>query len=200
MRNLFAAAIVLAAGSIAAADITHSLVPVDNSAVWGDDGLSSDYYTFDLVVTMSNTDDWTSTFADAVLTGPGSVFYQHALGGDVPNPAFWPTFPALEYDSFWSAPNFGTPGFAGAVVVTDTEMSATWFDTEVNEDISFTAARYTIFIPDPSVGVVGTISGTSTARNTGGDLIPFSFDIAVPAPSTAALLGLGGLVGVRRRR
>ena len=52
MRNLFAAAIVLAAGSIAAADISHYLMLVDNTGGAGDTlaPITADHYTFDLMV------------------------------------------------------------------------------------------------------------------------------------------------------
>ena len=198
MRKLLAAAIVLAAGTAASADINHSLVQVDNGGI-----LRAGYYACDLVITMSGADDWTSSAADATLVAPGATFYDHpSLDADGPQTAFWGVFPDLEYDSFYSGPGFVAPGFAGATVNDPTFKSATWFDTAVDEDVSFTAARYTIFSPDadPATDLLGTLSGASTTRNGGGNLNQFSFDIGVPAPGTAAIFGLAGLAGLRRRR
>jgi hypothetical protein len=205
MRNLFAAAIVLTAGSIAAAGVSHSIMAVDNMSGYGDTQAptSADHYTFDLMITVTGGDDWTSSAADVVLTS--GTFFQHPFGGDAePNSALFGSFPALEYDSFFASPaalfDGANPGFASGPDWTDTTVSATWFDTPDDGDGTFTIARFTILAPTvPGDGVLGSIVGSSTAKLTGGDLIAFNLPIAVPAPGSAMLLGLAGLA-IRRRR
>ncbi|MFG0252731.1 MAG: hypothetical protein ACF8NJ_07665 [Phycisphaerales bacterium JB038] len=205
MRNLFAAAIVLAAGSIAAADVSHYLMAVDNTGGYGDAQLptTADHYTWDLMINVSGGDDWTSSAADVVLTA--GTFYQHPFGGDTePNSALFASFPGLEYDTFFASPpalfDNVNPGFASGPDWTDTTVSATWFDTPDDGDGVYTIARFTIYAPSvPGNGIVGNITGSSTAKLTGGDLLPFDLNFVVPAPGTAALLGLAGLA-VRRRR
>ncbi len=201
MRNLFAAAIVLAAGSIASASVSHYLLPVDNTSGYVDSQAptSADHYTFDLMISVTGGDDWTSSAVVGNLTA--GTFYQHPFGGDTePNSALFGSFPALAYDSFFAAPaalfDNINPGFASGPVWTDTTVTATWFDTPDTGDGDYTLARFTIYAPG---GPVGTLVGSSTAKLSGGDLIPFNLNIPIPAPGSAMLLGLAGLA-IRRRR
>ncbi|MCK4872887.1 MAG: hypothetical protein KAS72_09195 [Phycisphaerales bacterium] len=210
-KSLFAAAIVLSAGAVANAGVIHSVVPVDNTAADAEvPGFSSNHYTFDLMVTVDADDDWTSISATATID---DVWFDHVMddtGGtgngltdNPPNPAFFPAFPALEFDSFYAAGLWNAPGYATSPTTVGGVKDATWFDTNVNEGGTYTLARFTI-IADPGLPggtILGSLAGFSTMRNTAGD--PWNYDlnfVVVPAPGSAAMLGLAGLVGLRRRR
>jgi hypothetical protein len=206
MRNLFAAAIVLAAGSVASADLMHYVELVDNSSGQGDtlSPITADHYTFDLKVDVTGGDDWTSSAVTGTLST--GTFYQHALGGNGdPSPALIGIYPGLAFDSFFDSPptlldGNGPGGFASGPTWTDSTVDATWFDVDDTGDGTYTIARFTVFAENlPGNGLVGTLVGTSTAKLTGGDLLPFDLDMIVPAPGSAMLLGLAGLA-IRRRR
>ncbi|HEB61262.1 MAG TPA: PEP-CTERM sorting domain-containing protein [Phycisphaeraceae bacterium] len=195
MSKIFAvAAVVFAAGAASAGIVSTTLVPVDNSAADAQiPGFSTTYDTYDLVIEVEAGDDWTSTSAEATTTG---LFYDDALGGDTAVPAFWPVFPALEFDSYYlnTEGPAGPLGFAGAVISDPSFKSATWFDTPPNGgDGVFAVARYTV-----DEGADLTIVGAHTTIDGGGTLYTYSVT-TVPAPGTLALLGLGGLA-IRRRR
>ena len=197
-KVLAAAALVFAAGTVYGEDeiltMTHFLMEVDNTSADADiPGFSGMYDTYDLMVEVTGGDDWSSTAAEATTD---MLFWDSTPDADGPQDAFWslPGFAPLEYDSFYSlTPNWGVPGFAGAVVNDPSFKAATWFDTPPNggEGI-FTLARYTV-----EEGGSLRVLGTSTSVLGGATLD--SFDLFIPAPSTAALLGLGGLLARRRR-
>ncbi|HEB61455.1 MAG TPA: hypothetical protein ENJ06_06490 [Phycisphaeraceae bacterium] len=153
--------------------IDHQVVEVPISAdAIADDPTLDGAKTFDLQVVITQDDDWTSTDTTATIDG---TIYQHPTFDDsIPQPAFWPTFPSLEFDSFFSARDFAAPGFASGPDVTNNSMSAIWFDTENTGNGTYTIARFTV-----TSGTLLSISGTSTARSTAGELHPFSFDVNV---------------------
>ena len=196
-KVLAAAALVFAAGTAYGEDeiltMTHFLMPVDNTS--GDleiPGFSDTYDTYDLMVEVTGGDDWTSTAAEAFTD---TMFWEHPTNNeDFPQSGFWGLREALEYDSFYSAtPNWEVPGFAGAVVNDPQFRSATWLATPPNGgNGTFTLARYTV-----EEGGFLEVVGTSTSAF--GGAILDSFSLFIPAPSTAALLGLGGLLARRRR-
>ncbi len=143
-------------------------VPITPEAIADDPSLEG-AKTFDLQVETIYGDDWTST--DGTVSVDGD-FYQHQFDGDVPQPPLWPAFPGLAFDSYFSAPEFTTPGFASGPDVTNNSMSAIWFDVPVHPDGLYTIGRYTV-----TSGTTLSMSGTTTAANTGGSLLPFAFEI-----------------------
>jgi hypothetical protein len=140
-KYLAAAALLLAAGA-ASADLSFSLVPVDNTNGDAEDPLfSTTWDTYDMVVTVTGDDDWTAAEALITVDAPATIFQHPFENADQspPNPAFFGAFPSLEFDSYFSAP--GGIGFASAAVVTPTSMEAAWFDTVDSGDGDFVLAR-----------------------------------------------------------
>jgi len=167
--------------------VEHSLAEVPITAdAKADDPTLEHAQTFDLVVTMPD-DDWTSSFATATIDG---IFYQHpTLDADVPQTVVWDIFPALEFDSFWSAPNFEAPSFVGnETIKEDNLLQALWFDTNVDVPGSYTIARYTM-----TAGTLLEVTGNTTLYSTGGYLWPFdvSADVNIPSGCVGDLDGDG---------
>ncbi len=153
-------------------------VAISQDAI-SDDPTLAGAKTFDLQAETLNGDDWTST--DAVASIDGTIYQHPNFDGNTPQGALWGTFPSLEFDSFFAAPGFTTPGFADGPNITNNSMSAIWFDVPNTGEGVFTIARYTV-----TAGTTLSITGTSTAANTGGDLVPFDFsvdvDLSPPCP------------------
>jgi hypothetical protein len=199
MSKIFAVAALVGAAGFASANMVD-LVQVDNTT-GNADSLHPNFdnegwFTYDLVVTVDDGDDWTSASMDALTDG---VFIQHSLGGNGdPSPALIGLYPALAFDSFFDSPptvldGNGPGGFAEGPIWTDSTVTATWFDVDDTGGGTFTLARLTFDSPDGFL----TVAGAMTYANTGGELFPY--EITVPAPASAALLGLAGLVSRRRR-
>jgi hypothetical protein len=151
--------------------IDHQLVevPISPDAIADDPALGS-AKTFDLQVIITEDDDWTATGATAVSDG---VIYQHPTAdGDVPQTTFWNVFPSLEHDTFWSARDFAAPGFAEGPFINISDWNASWFDTVDTGNGTYTIARITV-----TSGSTLTVSGDSTAKNSGGQLNPFEFTV-----------------------
>ncbi|HEB61085.1 MAG TPA: hypothetical protein ENJ06_04595 [Phycisphaeraceae bacterium] len=153
--------------------VQHQLVQVPiTQAAKDDDPTLEVAETIDLQIVINGGDDWTSTDATATVDG---TFYQHpTFDADIPQTGFWPAFPSLEFDSFFSARDFAAPGFAQGPDNTDNAISAIWFDTEDTGDGTYTIARYTV-----TSGTLFAVSGTTTARNTQGELLPFSLQMDI---------------------
>lgn len=157
----------VAVGAPPPPNIAHQLVevPITPAAVADNPALAGKK-CYDLRVTMSNGDDWTAT--EAVATVSGS-FYQDSSGADVPLPALWASNASLQFDSFWSAPNFAIPSFAVPPSVGPGALSATWFDTTDSPTGTYTLARYTVLS-----GQTLTVTGSSTTQQGFSTLFPFS--------------------------
>ncbi|MCK4871890.1 MAG: hypothetical protein KAS72_04105 [Phycisphaerales bacterium] len=160
-------------GSPPVPSIDHQLVEVPiSAAAIADDPALAHAQTFDLQVMMTDDDDWTST--DAVASIDGS-FYQHpTYDMDTPQPTWWAAHPSIEFDSFFSAYDFSMPSFAEMPSVTNDSMSAVWFDTENIGNGTYTVGRFTV-----TSGTMLSVTGTSTAHHTGGELHEFSLDVNV---------------------
>ncbi len=189
--------------------LQFDVVPVDNSAVQpGDDAVAPEFaggvthFTFDLLVIVTDDNDWTATQAEAALAEPALTFFEHPAGDDVtPRASMVDVFPALEFDSFYAStktnpanqPPLACPGYLYPTNEPQLRF-ATWFDVPpCGGDGAWTIARYTIVVPDgsatiPSVvaegggggaPILGTLTGVATSYNTLGDCNEFAFDLIV---------------------
>ncbi|MCK4872794.1 MAG: hypothetical protein KAS72_08730 [Phycisphaerales bacterium] len=153
--------------------IDHQLieVPITPEAI-ADDPVLDGARTFDLQVVMTEDDDWTSTSATIGIDG---TLYQHpTFDADTPQSGWWSLFPSLEFDSVFSARDFEAPAFVEGPTVTTDSMSAVWFDTLNTGNGTYTIGRFTV-----TTGTLLTVTGTSTAAHTFGELHPFSFEVQV---------------------
>lgn len=155
----------------------------------------------------------------------GAVF-NHPLGSDVRSPAFEniPGFTGIRYDTF-VAMGSDVPGptisFAGQVDLiadgaVDQSLRALWFTTDnavLDANGEMRILRITVSYPsgqDPfgPPNFLGTIAGGPLSSLQVGlpggvlvDLvIPNALSVTPPSPGGAALAGLAGLLGLRRRR
>jgi hypothetical protein len=213
MNRLVVPTAVLLGAAAAQATILHRLVPVDNS-----DGRPTDfdYYTWDLRFDVSPSDDWATAQIIATIEvdeiarvafnprqerlrppqvrGSPPPEWMNRYGNMVSTPQDWPN----TLDN--SKSTLGTV----AVSHSDSAMEATWFDTSMISDVSFTAFRLTLrqtaglpalTLEGTSGDVVARINGMYYGRGHWG--FPYAFTIyRIPEPGALALLGLGGLAGL----
>ena len=150
-----------------------------------------------------------------------SAFYQNAFGGATVasmNPAFFPVFPSLVYDSFVTiglttnvgnnlqgiGVDFGDmtagTGFegAGGAIWTD---NGTWFVTPDDAQAVEVDGRVLIgqFTVASGEGVSGTLNMQGSDADGTWEATGISFN-TVPAPGALALLGLAGISARRRRK
>ncbi len=149
------------------------------------------------------------------IAGTGTGFYQNAFGQATVagmNPAFFPIFPSLMYDSFVTiglSTSTGNAmldigidwtGFeAGGAVWTD---NGSWFATPDDSQVYEVGGSVLIgqFTVAAGEGVYGTINlQGKNADGSNWTAADVSFN-TVPAPGALALLGLAGLSARRRRK
>ncbi len=193
-HSVLAAVVLAGVPALALANITTSLVPNSGSTI------PAGYKSYDLKITSDT--DWTNQRLDLTLT-QGSI-YQDGFGGDTqPNPLFFSIAPSLQWDTFFTTPGgfpntagTGTaPGFAGTNTITSTTLGVSWFDSVTNAPGTYTVARLTL-----SDNAVGAYSGNGFDAQSGGTGTYFSGNINVPEPASLAVLGLGAVALMARKR
>jgi hypothetical protein len=194
MKYLATLLVLAVAVSVASADISVAVesapVPVA--------GMESYVYN-DVVVTTDS--DWMRAVLVVIPDDPAKV-YQDAFGGITsPLPAFFPTFPALEYDTYVSNGVVGEPvsvlaaASVGRTVLeftTDTdpshaELAVEYYTVDIDDTGELSLARVTL---------ANTTSGTwfflATASPAGGPMVvaegPIVEGEMVPEPMTLSLL------------
>lgn len=192
MRKFVVVGILLALAASAQAAAITSFVKVADVNIGG-----VDYTVWDIKVNAST--DWTNSRLEVDLAA-GSM-YNDPVGTDAqPLSAFFTVFPTLEWDTYVTTPagEAASPGFAEAAL-TPTQIRVSWFDSAPGGDGESTVARVTL-----SADANGALAGKSYDVDTQGVGTPFAMDIVngqiIPEPATLALLVLGGLAAVVRRR
>ncbi|MFO0837616.1 MAG: PEP-CTERM sorting domain-containing protein [Phycisphaerae bacterium] len=228
LKKFLASVAVLSLAAMAQATITTALIPVFGNAPVTHvpnpvSGVAADlipqgfnindgtYYSFDLMVTVDPGDDWTqsSTSGTGGAHMAGGSFFDHPLnlgtssGDNPPSAGLLPLVPSLGYDSYYQSTDSTTPSYAGSLNNTASDRTATWFSTPPNAGPgTWRVARFTVKVDPSNIGpnTILRVRGVHTTRVGSGTLFPFDVAAAVPEPSTLALVALGGLFGLIRRR
>ena len=204
MRTLTVLILVAAIANVASAALTMEIVEVDNTP--GGDALLG-YVTQDLVVTTDSY--WLGSQLIVDLDEPGKI-YQDPMGNtnpQSPNPAFFPHFPSLEFDTYVSSGVLGEWVSTGGAedlggppeVIFDTDhISIEWWTSDTDDIGTFPVARVTLH--DSADGTWSFLSPTFPAEGYFPVNGPVINGHMVPEPAMLALLGVGSLAFIRRRR
>ncbi len=197
---LLAAAVIFAAAT-AGAQAGYIITTFDKVTSVNIGG--TDYNVWDMMVEVDP--DWTTTEMNLTLTS-GEI-YQETVGGSntEPNPAFFASFPDLEWDTYAATPggHARSASFAGTTVMDATTFDAVWFDSVTGEAGTFRIARITL-----STDADGDITGdaffaipgeTEPGKESLDDYYVENGNI-LPEPATLAIIGLGGICVLLRRR
>ncbi|MBX3352191.1 MAG: hypothetical protein KF684_04600 [Phycisphaeraceae bacterium] len=218
-------ALSLVAGLLAIAPLSHagvgvygrgfSWAQVDNGGISDGSGANlSNFLTFDLFLNAGDQSMSVNGFNLGTAANPnlapyriftdGAVF-NHALGGNSsPNPALFPAFPALAFDTYLAVGNGAYADVPGSVNLSGAngEFIGTWF----TQPPQVVAAGGSLFVGR------FTVSDTATFLGGNGSAIEVSFTgfeevFKVPrvrsepaAPGAAGVLALGAFAATRRRR
>ena len=203
--------IVAASATTAMADLNGVSWTVTTSE-WGD--------TFQFFADLDAGNQLNAVYGDADNALPISnsgMFYQSAFGGPTVagmNPAFFPIFPSMVYDSFVTIgleTNVGNAMLDIGVDFADFEAggdiwtdNGSWFATpddlqvyEVGGQVLF--AQLTVAAGDTITGTVNMQGKNADGSNWTATAVDFD-NLAVPAPGALALLGIAGITARRRRK
>jgi streptogramin lyase len=218
MILLVAVALLVVAGSASAAvtatitgpAATNAILKVSIVDVSDAVGTPDGYTTFDIQVTATGT-QWVNAHLGAVGTGTalttGTLWNATAKDKYYPQTAYWEggSYTALIYDTFintWDPTStgydrFGIPVVAATSLLTS-KIDADWGTNDpVTIEGAFTIARLTV--SDDTTGVIpGKV--WDNQYFTGGNYETFNV-VFTPEPMTMALLAVGGIsMMIRRRR
>jgi len=174
------------------------------TSVWSVDGTNTVAGVVANALTADGEgDDWTGAVLKVDLTA-GSMYNDGGFDSDGTQAALWGFVAGLQWDSAVGIAADGSAGIAGgagdlgggAQVVADQAVSITWFNTAVDN----TAAVQ-----------IGNMSATQDAQGTWELITSFAGSQVrtngvvengafVPEPASLALMGLGGIAALRRRR
>jgi hypothetical protein len=176
-------------------------VPISAAAIANDPTLAT-MQCFDFMATTDG--NWAS--AGVRLTLPSGAFYNNPFGGNTrPNPSLLPVFPALEFDTYVTAPGDtgtgGAPAILGGFPEGDpvsfgpTVFSVSWGDLANDPPGTYRIARVTF--PQNTFPALHPLSRTSQVN-------PDSTALFIPEPTlglsaAAAMLVVTSRVRARRR-
>ena len=212
MTPLIVSTLIVAAGSVTAMADFNGISYTSETSAYG--------VTYQIFVDLDAGDQLNAVYGDsanALSISTDGIFYQNPYGQATVagmNPAFFPIFPSLIYDSFVTIgleTNVGnamldigidfTTFEAGGAIWTD---NGSWFATP--DDAQVNEVNGQVLIGQFTVGVGDTVSGIVNLQGKNADgsnwtAIGAEFSAPViPAPGVLALLGLAGVVTSRRRK
>ena len=209
---LIVSTLIVAAGSVTAMADFNGISYTEETSAYG--------VTYQIFVDVDAGDQLNAVYGDSengLSISTDGMFYQNAFGQATVagmNPAFFPIFPSLMYDSFvtigleTSVGNamldigIDFTGFeAGGEITTD---NGSWFatpdDPQVNEvDGQVLIGQFTVAAGDSITGTVNLQGKNADGSNWSATGVEF-FAPVIPTPGAIALLGVAGLLTSRRRR
>ena len=195
MRITLTAVLILAMAGAANAAVSYQVLDVAISAAAQDpvgppagDAALIGAGCYDIAITSDGD------LIGCQLTVTQGNVYNHFAGSDAPPmAALFPSFPALEFDSYVDMPT--TP----PTILAGTLASGTTIDygdlADNGAQTGAVVARITL--TDPGTG----LATLTVTENVGGAPVQTRWvDIVLPEPATMSLLAMGGLAVLRRRR
>ena len=160
------------------------IVPVDNSAVL------TGYESFDLMMTTPDS-DWTGGVISLTLTA-GSMYQDPVGNNEAPNPALFPYFPTIEFDTYAGVLGGNVMLGAGDLdndtkVFSTTELSASFFNFEKTDTGTLSIGRVTL--SDDAAGSWNLISLTADRQRIDliGTIVDGGFQVDAEASAAASL-------------
>jgi len=168
--------------------LTPSFVPVTISApALAADPSLSNYQTFDLKVTTTGTDDWLS--GDLYIVLKKGSFYLPSGHADTAQQSLWGSNPKLQFDTFVTGPNFGSPIVLGSshtsgqsAVFSSSVIDVAWGDLATTAAGTYTVARFTL-TKDADGVITGRVGHKEDPSN------PIAFASSIPRADGGAISG-----------